>query len=222
MLACSCAVLFWIASSALQALAQGPALSQGNSSSTPQTVSPSSQPDPSAAEPSCEQHLLGLLGWQSAYDPAGYVISTDLPGNLTADSWSSLGCLRSLTHLTLTGSIPDLPDAWATNGSFPVLQSLNFAASNIAGSLPDSWGQLNAFQKLQALNLSFTHLSGTLPATWAQPEAFPALTELDLSATSINGRIPANLYHKQHPANRVISTTRLSLPVVWLHALQPL
>ena len=199
MSALSLAILLCTASSVLQALGQVLASSQEDSSSIPKTASPTLQSVPSAAESSCERHLLELLGWQYAYDPAGYSVSTDLPTNLTADSWKSLGCLKSLTHLTLRGSIPDLPDAWATNGSFPALQSLNFAGSDLAGTLPDSWSQPNAFQKLQAVNVSFSHLSGTLPATWAQPDAFPALAELDLSTTAIHGE-NINVYCKQHLA----------------------
>ena len=176
------ASLSWVASVACQA----PALSLD----TPHSVStslPLGAGTTSHLNASCELQLLHVLGWQQAYNPSGYSISTKAPANLTVESWLSLRCLHSLTSLTLTGSVPSLPDAWATSTSFPVLRSLTLSASGLAGSLPASWSQPTAFQQLKTLNLSFTQLSGTLPASWAQPEAFPKLLELDLSATAIHG-----------------------------------
>lgn len=157
----------------------------------PQETASPPQPDPTISNASCELHLLDVLGWQPAYNPSGYSISTTTPANLTAESWQALGCLHSLTSLALTGSMPNLPDAWAANGSFPRLQSLTLSASNLEGNLPASWGQPAAFPDLQTLNVSFTQVSGTLPASWAQPEAFPKLLELDLSATDIHGTVRA-------------------------------
>lgn len=182
--ALSVALLSWAAYVACQAPAPGTELIH----SIPKAASNFYQ-DLRAADVSCELRLLDVLGWQQAYNPTGYSISTQLPANLTADSWRSLGCLQSLTNLTLTGSTPNLPDAWGDNSSFPRLQSLTLATSGLAGSLPISWHQPAAFPNLKALNLSFTQLSGTLPASWAQPNAFPALLELDLSATAIHGTV---------------------------------
>lgn len=91
----------------------------------------------------CELQVLTLLGWQHAYNPAGYAIYSELPANCSSSTWQSLGCLVSLTNLTLTGSLPALPDSWS-NGSFPALQVLNLSSSRIAGTLPASWGEPSA------------------------------------------------------------------------------
>ena len=113
----------------------------------------------------CELQVLQLLGWQQAYSASGYAIVAEWPSNCSASTWQALGCLQSLVNLTLTGSLPTLPDTWADNGSFPALQIMNFTgpAGNIAGSLPSSWAAPTAFPELQVLNLSTTQISGTLP-----------------------------------------------------------
>lgn len=91
----------------------------------------------------------------------------------------------------MTGSLPDLPDSWADNGSFPALQIINFTgpAGNIAGSLPSSWAAPTAFPELQVLNLSTTQLSGTLPPEWGQPGALSALSELHLAGAYLTGHM---------------------------------
>ena len=187
----SIALFFWAACIACQASIPSTDLQRSRSTRILQKAASSPHFDPVAATHSCELRLLDVLGWQSAYNPAGYSISTQVPANLSAQSWESLGCLQSLTNLTLTGSMPHLPHAWGDSTSFPSLQSLTLAASGLAGSLPVSWHQPAAFPNLKTLNLSFTQLTGTLPASWAQPNAFPALLELDLSATALNGIVLA-------------------------------
>ncbi len=149
--------------------------------------SPSDAPAESASEPDCEHKVLQLLGWQQAYDPTGYSINAELPPNCSLQTWQSLGCLKSLTNLTLTGSLFNLPDAWATNGSFLTLQAVNLSTAQLGGPLPDTWGQGAASPQLRLLNLSTTELSGTLPAAWAQTGAFSQLVELHLDATNISG-----------------------------------
>lgn len=186
----SIALLSWAGYVACQAPAPNTDLPQDlNSRDILPEVALSPYRVPRASEASCELQLLNDLGWQQAYNPSGYSINAQAPANLAVDSWQSLGCLQSLTNLTLTGSMPDLPDAWGANSSFPRLQSLTLATSGLAGSLPVSWYQPTAFPNLKILNLSFTQLSGTLPASWAQADAFPALEGLDLSATSIQGNV---------------------------------
>jgi len=86
-------------------------------------------PSPSASIPDCEHKVLQLLGWQQAYNPSGYSINAELPSNCSLQTWQSLNCLKSLTNLTLTGSLFNLPDAWATNGSFPALHAVNFSTA---------------------------------------------------------------------------------------------
>ena len=142
---------------------------------------------PSASLPDCEHKVLQLLGWQQAYNPNGYSINAELPPNCSLQTWQSLGCLKSLTNLTLTGSLFNLPDAWATNGSFLTLQAVNLSTAQLGGPLPDTWGQGAAFPQLRLLKLSTTELSGTLPAAWAQTGAFSQLVELHLDATNISG-----------------------------------
>ena len=113
----------------------------------------------------CEHNTLKLLGWQQAYSPQGYTINTQLPSNCSIATWQALGCLKTLTNLTLTGSLPDLPDAWGANDSFPALQAMNFSSASLAGTLPSSWGLDMAFPQLQTMDFSMTQLSGQLPST---------------------------------------------------------
>jgi hypothetical protein len=75
-----------------------------------------------AAAPDCELNVLARLGQRQAYNASGYTMDTELPANFTTDAWQSLGCLGSLTSINLTGSLPDLPDSWAENGNFKMLQ----------------------------------------------------------------------------------------------------
>lgn len=89
----------------------------------------------------CEHDTLNLLGWQQAYSPHGYTINSQLPSNCSTATWQALGCLKTLTNLTLTGSLPDLPDAWGANDSFPALQAMNFSSASLAGTLPSSWAR---------------------------------------------------------------------------------
>jgi len=97
----------------------------------------------------------------------------------------ALGCLKSLVNLTLTGQLPDLPDSWAGNGSFPALQTMNFSSSSVAGLLPSIWAVGTVFPELTVLNLSSTQLSGTLPTEWGQSHGFPKLVKLDLGFINI-------------------------------------
>ena len=162
-----------IMTSALQpAAAPGPALSG---------------PGPTlAADLNREQFILDQLGGQQAYSQQGYPLNTTWPHDSSLDTWQSLGCLTSVTNLTLRGSVPPLPASWANNGSFPFLQSLDLSQAQLQGTLPDGWGSPKAFPKLRTLNLTNTQLSGSLPATWGSSGAFPALVDLQLGATSID------------------------------------
>ncbi len=158
-------------------------------------VSPlAAAPSPSASEPDCEHKVLQLLGWEHAYNPSGHSINAELPSNCSLQTWQSLRCLNSLRNLSLTGSLFNLPDAWATNGSFPTLQAVNFSTAQLRGPLPDTWGQGAAFWQLRLLNLSQIDLSGTLPAAWAQTGAFSQLEELQLDATPISGIAQVHAY----------------------------
>jgi len=179
-----------IQQAARQAAAAAPASSlpsqQAEQPTANATTSHTAQPPSSS---NCELQVLQLLGWQQAYNAAGYAIVAEWPSNCSASTWRALGCLQSLVNLTLTGSLPDLPDSWAGNGSFPALQIMNFTgpAGNIAGSLPSSWAAPTAFPELQVLNLSTTQLSGTLPPEWGQPGALSALSELHLAGANLTG-----------------------------------
>lgn len=144
-------------------------------------------PSPGSALPNCETGVLATLGWQQAYNQAGYSINAQLPSNCSLSTWQSLSCLQHSNNLTLTGCLPDLPDSWGANGSFPALQAINFSTANLAGPLPSSWAQGTAFAALLTMNLSMTQLSGTLSATWSQSNAFPTLTEIYLHQTNIRG-----------------------------------
>ena len=146
-------------------------------------LSPASEP----LAPDCEYNTLSLLGWQQAYNPQGYTISTQLPSNCSSDTWQALGCLKNLTKLTLTGHLPDLPDAWGANNSFPSLQAMKFSSASLAGTLPSSWAQDMAFSQLQTMDFSMTQLSGPLPAAWGQGGAFQQLKVLHLNYINIAG-----------------------------------
>jgi len=135
----------------------------------------------------CEHNTLRLLGWQQAYSPHGYTIDTQLPSNCSLATWQALGCLKTLTNLSLTGSLPDLLDAWGANDSFPALQAMNFSSASLAGTLPSSWGLDMAFPQLQTMDFSMTQLSGPLPSTWGQRGAFKQLKVLHLSQVNIAG-----------------------------------
>ena len=137
----------------------------------------------------CELRLLNQLGWQQAYQASGYSIAAQLPPNCSTDTWQSLGCLHSLTNLTLSGSLPNLPGAWAANGSFPALEMLTFSGAELGGPLPDNWMQAGSFPQLMTLDLSSTQVSGTLPAGWGQGGAFSRLSALNLTNVSLSGEI---------------------------------
>ena len=130
-----------------------------------------------------EQEVLQRLGWQRFYTSAEYSITTVLPANCTSGTWQSLGGLASLTRLTLTGQLPDLPDTWAANGSFLSLQHLNLSNSQLAGTQPLSWGQPGAWSNLSQLLLDYTAISGSLPSSWGAPSAFPKVSFLGLGLT---------------------------------------
>ena len=136
---------------------------------------------------SCEVGVLTRLGWEQAYNPAGYSVQAELPSNCSLGTWRSLGCLASLTSLTLYGSLPDWPDSWAATGSFPALRALYLVDAELAGSLPDSWAEPSGFPVLQVLNLTGTQLAGCLPASWGRPGAFGKLTELYVQDAPITG-----------------------------------
>ena len=107
------------------------AASASQPAATPPEAAPVSDLQPDASAGDCELATLQMLGWQQAYNPSGYSINTKLPSNCSLDTWQSLGCLQSLTNLTLTGSLPGLPDSWAHDGSFSTLQTMNFSLSGL-------------------------------------------------------------------------------------------
>ena len=162
----------------------------GSISCEPPTAAVRSPARPAAFAPSVqaiELDLLNTLGWQHMYDPSGYSIDASLPSNCSLATWASLGSLHKVTNLTLNGNLPDLPDSWASNGSFPSLLAMNFSVTDLGGSLPSSWSSSSAFPHLSTLSFNATQLSGTLPEAWGQPGSFPKLTELYLDHTDITG-----------------------------------
>ena len=186
----------------------------------PSTVAPALTPalspasGPLAAD--CEHNTLRLLGWQQAYSPRGYTINTQLCSSCSTATWQALGCLKTLTNLTLTGSLPDLPDAWGANDSFPALQAMHFSFASLAGTLPSSWGLDMALPQLQTMDFSMTQLSGQLPSTWGQRGALQQLKALHLSQVNIAG--------EDVPLARLFSSHSSTLHPYRLHkhAWQPL
>ena len=176
-------VLFCIA---ISCTANEPAAA-GPTSTRPAVLLPPLAADFVPAGKDCEHDVLDRLGWQQAYAPAGYNIDAWLAPNCSTEAWQAMGCLKSLVNLTLAGQLPDLPNSWGANGSFPALQTMNFTGSSVAGSLPSSWALNTAFPELTFLDLSSTQLSGTLPMEWGQSSAFSKLVELRLGAVNITG-----------------------------------
>ena len=134
-----------------------------------------------------ELDVLTSLGWQKAYHKGGYALNTRLPPNCSLATWQSLSCLSTVVNLTLTGSLPQLPDQWGLNGSFSSLYFLVVTDAHLTGSLPASWSNPAAFPQLQGLNFSSTQLSGSLPTEWAKADAFHNLAQLHIDAAKITG-----------------------------------
>ncbi len=61
------------------------------------------------------------LGKQDTYSSTGYSLNIVWQPDY-ATYWNSLGCLDSLVSLSINGTLPNLPAAWAENSSFPLLQ----------------------------------------------------------------------------------------------------
>ena len=61
------------------------------------------------------------LGEQDIYSSTGYSLNIVWQPDYDV-YWNSLGCLDSLVSLNITGTLPNLPAAWAENSSFPLLQ----------------------------------------------------------------------------------------------------
>lgn len=188
-----------VCNTVLCALAQGPTTAPANKASAQdptaaihsRSLSTYTSPSLSTSSLDCEQHILQRLGWQHAYNSGGYSLTAELPQNCSIDIWQSLGCLISVTNITLTGSLPVLPDSWASNGSFPYLLALNLSTTKLSGTLPSAWSNPTAFPRLQMLNLSNTDLTGTLPETWANAGALSQLADLHLASTKLTGPVAA-------------------------------
>ncbi len=181
-------IVFLLLFTTVQTAPEHPAEPVPANSTSNRSLPPSSlAPPPANASSGCELDVLTTLGWQQAFNPSGYSIAAVLPLNCSSVTWQSLGCLNTLTNLTLTGSLPDLPDSWAASNSFAALQVINMSSASLAGSLPSSWASPLAFPSLKVLNFSVTQLSGTLPLDWGQRGSFAELEELHLGMTDITG-----------------------------------
>ena len=110
---------------------------------------PATGPQLANSSTECELQVLNQLGWQQAYKPDGYSINASLPINCSLYIWESLGCLTSLTNLTLIGSLPNLPESWGTQNSFSSLRALDLSMAQLSGTLPTSWGSPSAFPMLR-------------------------------------------------------------------------
>ena len=148
----------------------------------------------------CELTILSELGEVGSYKASGYPLYLHWTSSVSNSSWESLGCLQSLTELAINGIMPQLPDNWAANGSFPMLRVLSFSSNpnsagapraEINGVLPSSWGQPFAFPSLRYLDLANSSLSGPLPPAWGSQGGFQNLTQLQLYETNISGEQPS-------------------------------
>ena len=190
---------------------QSPAPKASNSSQ-PSEIAPQLAPSPGSSN-TCELEVLKQLGWQQAYHPDGYSINAQLPASWSSVTWQSLGCLTTLNNLTLTGSLPSLPDSWASNGTFSSLTALDLSHAQLNGTLPTSWGSPHSFPQLRTLNLTDTQLSGTLPACWGYEGAFEALQVLHLGG----GRPGVSRLSGSLPPEWGSPTAFSSLSLLWIN-----
>ena len=92
----------------------------------------------------------------------------------------------------LGGFTSQLPSAWGSPSSFPLLETLNLFGYNLIGSLPAEWGCATCLPNLQVLQIAGSpNLTGSLPVSWGAPGSFPQLKLLNLAAASLTGSIPA-------------------------------
>ena len=82
----------------------------------------------------CELQVLAALNQTQAFNSMGYVLTLQWQPVLDP-LWERLGCLHSLAALNITGAAQPLPDAWASNQSFPSLQALTMSGSLVTGKL---------------------------------------------------------------------------------------
>ena len=116
---------------------------------------PATAPQLTNSSATSELEVLNQLGWQQMYNPSGYCINASLPSNCSSYIWQSLGCLTSLTNLTLIGTLPSLPDSWGTNNSFSSLRALDLSLAQLNGTLPASWGSPSSFPRLRCEHRKF-------------------------------------------------------------------
>ena len=99
----------------------------------------------------CENHTLAAINQSAAFEASGYTLSIIWQSSFDP-VWQSLSCLKTLTSLSISGPLPQLPDSWSTNGSFMALQSLDLAGGNLLGMLsPTSWSMHNFILSCRAL-----------------------------------------------------------------------
>ena len=156
---------------ALSAAYENTSLTAYNTTMSNSADAPASAPAvPLGAPPDCELSILARLGQNQGYNVSGYTINAELPTNFTSDTRQSLGCLCSLTSITLNGSLPDLPNSWADNGNFKMLQVMNFSDSGVAGTLPASWTTPTAFPPAPnhefQYHLAVWHPTGSMGSSW--------------------------------------------------------
>ncbi|KAL0021573.1 hypothetical protein WJX77_010512 [Trebouxia sp. C0004] len=162
--------------------------------------------------PAAAAHILLSVSLYSIACSA-FPSTTNSTQRATAPS-AALGYLKTLTNLTLRGILPDLPDAWGVNDSFPALQAINAAvrpaATNLgpkgriqatpgtsrkqlqtlSGTVPSAWGEAGSFPALSSLQLGGPLLNGTLPAQWGSHGTLAGLIDLELANGNFSGTLP--------------------------------
>ncbi|KAK9789943.1 hypothetical protein WJX73_007087 [Symbiochloris irregularis] len=131
--------------------------------------------------------------WASSFSNATFnlglanLLIPALPGG-----WSGSGAFPALRTLdvsrnaALQSNSSFLP-AFGQDSGAPLLQSLQYQQSRIAGKLPSTWSTL---RQLQTIDVSNNLISKGLPESWG--DGLPALVSLDASSNHLTGTIPAS------------------------------
>ena len=104
----------YVKSAACQAPTAGPSEAPATSSQSPShALAAAAAPSDVTQMLNCEMRVLNALGWQQAYNSNSYSDKAQLPANCNVGIWQSLGCLQSLTNLTVEGTLShlQLPDS---------------------------------------------------------------------------------------------------------------
>lgn len=84
----------------------------------------------------------------------------------------------------------DLPVTWASNDSFPRLETMLLQNNSLNGSL-SAWDHVTGLRSLRVMSLAHNSLHGSLPSGWGTPGVFTQLLTLILDDNMISGSLPS-------------------------------